>query len=84
MLIGLPSVALTGRAQSGATALCSTPIGGKTWRHLLADVPTKTLAELSDALCVIIQPYSFATLQSLTSFAYFVQEVETAQQALYG
>jgi transposase len=49
----------------------------------LADVPTKTIAELSDAMCAIIQQYSHATLQSLTSFAYFVQAVETAQKALY-
>ena len=57
------------------------------WRDLkdkLADVPAKTLAALSDAMCAIIQHYSSATLQSLTSFAYFVQAVETVQQALYG
>ena len=56
------------------------------WRDLkdkLADVSTKTIAELSDAMCAIIQQYSHATLQSLTSFAYFVQAVETAQKALY-
>jgi transposase len=49
----------------------------------LADIPVKTIAELSDAMCSIIQPYSPATLQSLTSFAYFVQAVETAQKAIY-
>lgn len=57
------------------------------WRDLkdkLADIPVKTIAELSDALCTIIQHYSHATLHSLTSFAYFVQAVETAQKALYG
>ena len=57
------------------------------WRDLkdkLADVPAKTLAALSDTMCAIIQHYSSATLQSLTSFAYFVQAVETVQQALYG
>ena len=57
------------------------------WRDLkdkLADVPVKTLAELSDAMCTIIQHYSSATLQSLTNFAYFVQAVEMAQQTLYG
>ena len=57
------------------------------WRDLkdkLADVPAKTLAALSDAMCAIIQHYSSATLQSLTSFAYFVQAVATVQQALYG
>jgi transposase len=56
------------------------------WRDLkdkLADVPAKTLAELSDAMCSIIQHYSPATLQSLTGFAYFVQAVEMAQKALY-
>jgi transposase len=57
------------------------------WRDLkdkLADIPTKTIAELSDAMCAIIQHYSQAALQSLTSFPYFVHAVETAQQALYG
>jgi hypothetical protein len=57
------------------------------WRDLkdkLADIPAKTIAELSDAMCAIIQHYSQATLQSLTSFAYFVHAVETAQKALYG
>jgi hypothetical protein len=57
------------------------------WRDLkdqLADLVTKTIEELSDAVCAIIQNYSNATLQSLTGFAYFVQAVETAQKALYG
>ena len=57
------------------------------WRDLkdkLADVSAKTINELSDALCAIIQPYSYATLQSLTSFTYFVQAVEIARKALYG
>jgi putative transposase len=57
------------------------------WRDLkdkLADVPVKTIAELSNAMCAIIQTYSHATLQSLTSFTYFVHAVETAQKALYG
>jgi transposase len=57
------------------------------WRDLkdkLADIPAKTITELSDALCAIIQNYSHATLQSLTSFAYFVQAVEMAQKACYG
>jgi hypothetical protein len=35
-------------------------------------------------MCTIIQPYSPATLQSLTSFAYFVHAVETAQRAISG
>jgi transposase len=57
------------------------------WRDLkdkLADVPAQTIAELSDAMCAIIQHYSPATLQSLTSFAYFVHAVDTAQRAIYG
>ena len=57
------------------------------WRDLKdqrADRPAQTLAELSDALCAIIQHYSQAALQSLTSFPYFVHAVETAQKALYG
>jgi DDE superfamily endonuclease len=50
----------------------------------LADIAVKTMQELSDALCCIIPNYSHATLHALTSFAYFVQAVETAQKALYG
>ena len=50
----------------------------------LADVSAKTINELSDALCAIIQHYSYATLQSLTSFTYFVQAVEIARKAIYG
>ena len=56
------------------------------WRDLkdqLADIPT-TITEWSDALCAIMQNYSHAPLQSLTSFAYFVHAVETAQKAFYG
>jgi transposase len=56
------------------------------WRDLkdkLADRPAQTIEALSDAVCSIIQTYSHATLHSLTSFAYFVQAVETAQQAIY-
>jgi transposase len=56
------------------------------WRDLkdqLADVPAKTIAALSDALCAIIQSYVPATLHSLTSCPYFVQAVETAQKVLY-
>jgi transposase len=50
------------------------------WRALkdrLADRMAKTLAELSDAVRAPIQNYSNAVLQSLTSFAYFVQAVQT-------
>lgn len=56
------------------------------WRDLkdkLADIPVKTIAELSEAMGSIIQHYLPATLQSLTSFAYFVQAIETAQKAIY-
>ena len=57
------------------------------WRDLqdkLADIPVKTIAALSEAMCTIIQHYSHTTLPSLTSFAYLVQAVEAAQKALYG
>jgi transposase len=56
------------------------------WRDLkdkLADRVAQTLEELSDAVCSLIQHYSNAVLHSLTSFAYFVQAVATAQQAVY-
>jgi len=57
------------------------------WRDLkdkLSDIPVKTIDALSEAMCAIIQHYSHATLQSLTSFAYFVQAVAAVQKALYG
>ena len=57
------------------------------WRDLkdkLADIPAKTIAALSDALCSTIHNYSPATLQSLTSLPYCVPAVATAQKALYG
>jgi hypothetical protein len=44
----------------------------------------KTITELSDAVCSIIQTYANATLPSLTGFAYFVQAVATTQKAIYG
>ena len=50
----------------------------------LAGVMAKTSTELSDALCSIIQTYTNATLQSLTSFAYFVQSVATIRKVIYG
>ena len=59
-----------------------TPIE-RLWRDLkdtLADVPTPTIAVLSDAMCAIIQSYSPATLHSLTSFTYFVHAVDTIQK----
>jgi transposase len=57
------------------------------WRDLkdkLADIPVKTITALSEAMDTVIQHYSHATLQSLTSFAYFVHAVEAVQKALYG
>jgi transposase len=57
------------------------------WRDLkdrLADRMAKTLDDLSEAVGTIIQGYSQATLQSLTSFAYFVQAVETAGESTIG
>jgi putative transposase len=56
------------------------------WRDLkdkLADLSAPTLDALSDAVCAIIQHYAPTTLPSLTSFAYFVQAVDTVQKALY-
>lgn len=56
------------------------------WRDLkdkLADVPVNTLEELSAAMGAIIQNYSQATLQSLTSFPYFVQAAANVQKAVY-
>jgi DDE superfamily endonuclease len=56
------------------------------WRDLkdkLAALLATTLDELSDTVCALIQNYSNATLQSLTSFPYFVQAVATAQKVLY-
>jgi transposase len=50
------------------------------WRDLkdqLADTVSKNLDDLSDAVCRLIQNYSQAALKSLTSFAYFLQAVET-------
>ncbi len=57
------------------------------WRDLkdkLAECAVKTINELSEAVCHIIRHYTCTTLQSLTSFAYFVQAVGTAQRALNG
>jgi transposase len=56
------------------------------WRDLkdkLADGTAKTLDALSDVGCAIMQNYVNATLQLLTSFAYFIHAVETAQKAIY-
>ena len=57
------------------------------WRALQetrADIPTTPITELSDARCATRPNSSHATLQSLTSFAYFVHTVETVPQASYG
>jgi hypothetical protein len=53
------------------------------WRDLkdrLADITVKTLDDLSDTICRLIQNYSQAALKSLTGFAYFVQAVQTTLQ----
>jgi hypothetical protein len=53
------------------------------WRDLkdqLAHTVAKTLDDLSDTVCRLIQNYSPAALKSLTGFAYFVQAVHTALQ----
>jgi hypothetical protein len=51
---------------------------------LCSSLPSKPIPVLSEAMSAIIQHYSHATLQSLTSFAYFVHAVEAVQKALYG
>jgi hypothetical protein len=51
------------------------------WRDLkdqLADTVSKNLDALSDTVCRLIQNYAPMALKSLTSFAYFVQAVQTA------
>jgi putative transposase len=56
------------------------------WRDLkdkLADVPVNTLEEWSEAMGAMIQNYSQATLQSLTSFPYVVHAVAYVQKAIY-
>jgi hypothetical protein len=56
------------------------------WRDLkdkLADLTAKTRDEWSEAVGTLIRSYAPAALKSLTSFAYFVQAVETAQKAMY-
>ena len=59
--------------------------GAERWlKDKLADITVKTIVTWSEAMCTIIQHYSHATLQSLTSFAYFVHAVEAVQKALYG
>jgi transposase len=56
------------------------------WRDLkdkLAGSTAMTIDELSEAVCTLIRSYAPATLQSLTSFAYFVQAVEAARKTTY-
>jgi putative transposase len=57
------------------------------WRELkaqLAATVVKTLEDLSDTVCRLIQSYSQAALKSLTGFAYFVQAVQTTLRATNG
>lgn len=57
------------------------------WRDLkdqLAGTVAKTLDDLSDTVCHLIQNYASAALKSLTGFAYFVQAVQTALQTTNG
>lgn len=59
----------------------------RVWRHLkdqLAEITSKTLEELSQAICRLIQAYSPTTLQSLTGYAYFVQAVHAARHTANG
>jgi DDE superfamily endonuclease len=57
------------------------------WRDLkdrLAGTVAKTLDDLSDTVCYLIQNYAPAARKSLTGFAYFVQAVQTALQTTNG
>jgi hypothetical protein len=57
------------------------------WRDLkdkLADCTVQTLDALSAVSGLLLQSYSQTALQSLTSYAYFVQAVETALQGSNG
>ena len=57
------------------------------WRDLkdqLATLTARTLDELSDTVCRLIQGYSQAALKSLTGFVYFVQAVQMALQTTNG
>jgi transposase len=57
------------------------------WRDLtdtLSAIPVKTIEAWSAAMGALIQHDSHATLQSLTSLAYFVHAVKAVQKALYG
>jgi transposase len=59
----------------------------RVWRDLkdrLADLTSKTLEELSQAVCHLIQAYSQTALQSLTGYTYFVQAVHTALHTANG
>jgi transposase len=59
----------------------------RVWRDLkdqLADLVARTLDELSEAVCRLIQRYSPAPRQSLAGYAYFVQAVNTALHTTNG
>ncbi len=59
----------------------------RVWRDLkdrLADITSKTLEELSQTVCRLIQDYSRTTLQSLTGYAYFVQAVQATRHTAKG
>jgi hypothetical protein len=63
-----------------------TPIA-RLWRDrkdTLVTLLTTTRAEWSDTVCALMQNSSHATLKSLTSFAYCMQVVVPAQEAMYG
>ena len=79
---------LASQRGAGVSVPCSPDINLMEWLWRdLKDKPAyinfSTIIEWSDALCAIIQQYAYATLQSLTSFAYFIHAVEAAQKALY-
>jgi hypothetical protein len=75
---------LASQRGAGVSVPCSPDINLMEWLWRdLKDKPAyinfSTIIEWSDALCAIIQQYAYATLQSLTSFAYFIHAVEAAQ-----
>jgi DDE superfamily endonuclease len=57
---------------------------GRELKDQVAATVVKTLDELSDTVCRLIQSYSQAALKSLTGFAYFVQAVQTTLRATNG
>jgi putative transposase len=59
----------------------------RVWRDLkdrLADITPKTVEELSQTVCRLIQNYSRTALQSLTGYAYFVQAVRATLHTANG